>query len=146
MRRCGLRRRADARGAAAVEFALILIPLMLIIFGIISYGYMLSFRQAISQGAAEGARAAAVAVPGSDVTALAKTSVDEALSGYQGVKCGQPAVSCQITVGACTSQPAFATVTIDYDYKSRPLTPALPGLGIVMPDHLTYTAKAQISC
>ena len=48
------------RGAAAVEFALISPMLLLLVFGIVTYGYMLSFRQAIGQGAAEGARAAAV--------------------------------------------------------------------------------------
>ena len=40
------RRRED--GAAAVEFALVLPILLLLVFGIIGYGYMLSFRQSIS--------------------------------------------------------------------------------------------------
>jgi Flp pilus assembly protein TadG len=53
------RHRAEG-GAAAVEFALVAPLLLLLVFGVISYGYMLSFRQALSQGAAEGARAAAV--------------------------------------------------------------------------------------
>lgn len=141
------RGRASERGAAAVEFALVAPLLLLLLFGIISYGYMLSFRQAISQGAAEGARAAAVAPPGSDYGAVATAAVTEALSSYQDVSCGTAAVSCQVTVDPCVAgQTAYATVTVDYNYALRPLTPALPGLGIVMPDHLVYTSKAQISC
>lgn len=50
----------EERGAAAVEFALILPILVVLVFGIIAFGYMLSFRQALSQAAAEGGRAAAV--------------------------------------------------------------------------------------
>ena len=54
------RRERGSRGAAAVEFALLVPIVLLLLFGIISYGYMLSFRQAMSQGASEGARAGAV--------------------------------------------------------------------------------------
>jgi Flp pilus assembly protein TadG len=141
------RRRAapGERGAAAVEFALVVPLLLLILFGIISYGYMLSFRQAISQGVAEGARAAAVAPVGSDHVALATAAIDEALSGYQGITCGST-VACTIAVDPCATSPAYATVTVDYDYGSRPLTPALPGLGLVMPDHLVYTSTVEVSC
>ena len=53
----------EDRGAAAIEFALILPILVVLVFGIIAFGYMLSFRQAMSQAAAEGGRAAAVRPP-----------------------------------------------------------------------------------
>jgi Flp pilus assembly protein TadG len=52
------------RGAAMVEFALILPIFVALVFGIISYGYMLSYRQAVSQAASEGARAAAIVPSG----------------------------------------------------------------------------------
>ena len=84
--------RRPERGAAAVEFALVVPFLLLFLVGIISYGYMLSFRQALSQGAAEGARAAAVWSTAYDATqdsariAAAKSRIDEALSSY-GVSC-----------------------------------------------------------
>ena len=62
-----LRGRADRRrvarqdrGAAAVEFALVVPFLLLLVFATISFGMMLSFRQTLSQAATEGARAAAV--------------------------------------------------------------------------------------
>jgi Flp pilus assembly protein TadG len=129
-----------------VEFALVVPLLLLLVFGIISYGYLLSFRQALSQAAAEGARAAAVAVkptpPAADTRpALALAAVDEALASY-GVACGSPALTCTATPGTTCS---CITVTLDYNYDLRPLTPDFPGLGLVMPDHLVYTASTKVS-
>lgn len=53
-------RRHDHRGAAAVEFALVLLPLMLLIFGIIQYGIYFWARQSAVAAAREGARRASV--------------------------------------------------------------------------------------
>lgn len=149
--RLGARRRRRARGvdgergAAAVEFGLVLIPLSVILFGITSYGYMLSFRQAVSQAAAEGARAAAVAPPATTDAARttdARTAVESALASY-GLTCGSgPLVCTVVRSSTCTS---CFEVTVDYDYEAEPLTPVFPGLGIVMPDHLVYTASAEVS-
>ncbi|WP_344125586.1 TadE family protein [Luedemannella flava] len=52
-------RRRD-RGAAAVEFALVLPVLLILVFGIIDFGRMLNAKITLTQAAREGARAAAV--------------------------------------------------------------------------------------
>lgn len=153
MRPASVRRTRDARGAAAVEFALILPILLLLVFGIIAYGFMLSFRQGISQGAAEGARAAAVLQTG-DKIAAARGALNEALGSYD-VQCGtggglthgdDPAGTCAITVATCANDVTAqcVTVTVDYDYDGEPLLP-VPGVGIVLPDHLEYSAVARVS-
>lgn len=54
-----LRRRND-RGAAAVEFALISIPLLTLIYGGIAFGFTLNAQETATQLAREGARAAAI--------------------------------------------------------------------------------------
>ena len=54
-----LHKRRD-RGAAAVEFALVLPVLVVIVFGIIDFGRMLNAKIVLTQAAREGARAAAV--------------------------------------------------------------------------------------
>lgn len=143
------------RGAAAVEFALIMPILLLLVFGIISYGYMLSFRQAISQAAAEGARAAAVAQVAADREGNAIDAVNEALDSY-GVTCDGAAGTLRrndATVGTCSVEVAdcendssvqCAEVSIDYNYADHPLLP-VPGVGIVLPDHLAYSAVARVS-
>ena len=48
------------RGQAAVEFALVLLPLSLIIFGILDFGRALNYYNDLTQLAGQGARAAAV--------------------------------------------------------------------------------------
>lgn len=152
--RARARARGRERGAAAVEFALIMPILLLLVFGIISYGYMLSFRQAISQAAAEGARAAAVAQRDADQVPAALAALNDALDSY-GVTCsgnslsrnGDPAGSCAVDVATCAGEAASVrcvTVTINYDYDGSPLLP-VPGMGIVLPDNLKYSAVARVS-
>ncbi|HWJ08011.1 MAG TPA: TadE/TadG family type IV pilus assembly protein [Nocardioides sp.] len=159
MGRCVLRGRARARdltdrGAAALEFALIVPILLLLVFGIISYGYMLSFRQAISQAAAEGARAAAVAQRDADQVPDAMAAMNDALDSY-GVSCnngtltrdGGTVGTCAVDIATCAGEPASiqcATVTIDYAYDENPLLP-IPGVGLVLPDNLRYSAVARVS-
>lgn len=55
------RRSRDERGAAAVEFALVMIPLFLLVFGIIYFGIILGQVLALNNGAREAARYGVVA-------------------------------------------------------------------------------------
>lgn len=149
MRHCVLRKCADARrdvrGAAAVEFALILPILLILVFGIVNYGDMLSVRQSVSQAASEGARAAAVN-PGNDAAkiASAKEAVEGALDA-QNQACtgwGSGAGQCNVTIAACVGEATkqCATVKVDIPYDA-----IIAGFGIVLPDNLTYTAVARVS-
>jgi Flp pilus assembly protein TadG len=52
--------RSDERGTALVEFALVAIPLFLILFGIIDFGRALNYYNDMTQLAGQGARFAAV--------------------------------------------------------------------------------------
>jgi len=145
--------RRPSRGAAAVEFALIVPLLALLLFGIISYGAMLSFRQTMSQAAAEGARAAAVAPPHPStpaVGAVAKASAAVAAALGAGFGCAEGVLSRDgATVGSCLiTAPTTCTpsncpyvVTISYDYAGHPLVPRMPL--VPMPRSLTYTASAE---
>jgi Flp pilus assembly protein TadG len=55
-----LRRRRDEGGAAAVEFALILIPLLWLVFGLIQYGWYFYAMQSGSSAVGDAARRIAV--------------------------------------------------------------------------------------
>ena len=143
-----VRRGRDERGASAVEFALVVLPLLGLVFSLIAYGYMLSFRQAISQGAAEGARAAAIwHAPYADTQlvdreAAAKAAANEALSSY-GVECDQNGTQCLVSFSDCEGGAAkCAEVTISYPYADQPLIP-LPL--IPLPGALQYTAETRAS-
>lgn len=148
------RRSKGEEGAAALEFALVAPFLFALIFGIIGYGYMLSFRQGISQGAAEGARAAAVVAADGSVAekqAAAVAAVNRSLASY-GVTCGGGNLTrngndvgdCTVGVAACDGDASreCASVQVDYAYRDNPL---LPGIGITLPEHLDYTAVAEVS-
>jgi Flp pilus assembly protein TadG len=141
-----------------VEFALIVPILIALVFGIISYGYMLSYRQALGQAASEGARAAAIVPSGmveATKTAKARTALNDALGSY-GVSCTGTALmrgtstdgSCSITPkGPCPADPArfCTTVTVTHNYRDKPLIPSFPGLGITLPEKLTYRAVVEVN-
>src|SRR5579859_1395033 len=63
MRRRPARSAIRDRGAAAVEFALLLPLLLLLIFGIIDFGRALNAQITLTQAAREGARMAALGEP-----------------------------------------------------------------------------------
>jgi Flp pilus assembly protein TadG len=160
MRREGSRRRRTDRGAAAIEFALVAPLLIFLLFAIIGYGYMLSFRQAISQAAAEGSRAAAVApsaLSDAEVDSRARAAINDALGSY-GVTCdpngtlkkgSAAAGTCTVSAPrSCTTSTVGAQcvkVTLSYTYRDDSLVPSFPGLGIVLPENLTYSTEAQVS-
>lgn len=153
-----IRRRHRENGVAALEFALVAPLLLALLFGIISYGFMLSFRQGISQAAAEGARVFAVAPAGSSTTkADSIAAINRSLSSY-GISCttGGSLVKDGKSVGTCTV-PTTATVCsnnalarcakveIRYSYRANPLVPSFPGLGIVLPQTLHYDTTVQVN-
>jgi Flp pilus assembly protein TadG len=140
-------RRRDQRGAALVEFAIASSVLLVLLFGIISYGYALSFKQGLTQAAAEGARAAAVAASGQAQPA-ATAAVGPALNAFN-KNCSSPGMTCTYSVKAtdtsCSTDGACMRVQISYDYKDYPLMPKFPGLGLLLPDTLHATSITQIS-
>jgi Flp pilus assembly protein TadG len=144
---CISRRRGDQRGAALVEFAIASMVLLMLLFGIISYGYALSFKSGMTQAAAEGARAAAVAATGTAATAAAN-AVAPALSAFKKT-CGSSGMSCTYsTLSAdtgCAAGTSCIRVQITYDYKNYPLMPKFPGLGLLLPDTMKSTSITQVN-
>jgi len=134
---------------AVVEMAMIMVPLCLMLFGIIVYGYLMSFRQNMTAAAAEGARAGAVA-PFDDVHYYAITqatnATDKALGSF-GEGCGNGRMTCNVAVGACPAPSTFqcVTVTIQYDYAGHPLMPDVPIVSSAIPGTFTSSSTAQIN-
>lgn len=139
------------QGVAAVETALCLCFVVLpVVFGAISYAYMLSFRQTLSQGAGEGARAAAVApstASAADRHDAAISAVNNAMASNVGrsMTCGQGNLTCTATEASCTNGSGTCmTVTISYPYRDHSLLPSVPGLGFTLPEVISYTATAKV--
>lgn len=75
-------RRASDRGAAAVEMALVLPLLLLLVFAIIDFGRMLNVQITLTEAARDGARTASLGVdPGDRIRRIAGDDVTVAFGG-----------------------------------------------------------------
>jgi len=143
----GLRR--DPRGAAALEFALVAPILLLLIYGAISFGLVLSVKHVMTESASEGARAAigAQIVSGTDAdqnaayVRVAKARATASLGIYSANAVITPAV------GVCdgAAQNTCVTVTVTYPYRAHPIIPNAPGLGLVIPSSINSVFQVQVS-
>jgi Flp pilus assembly protein TadG len=95
-----VRRPAGEGGAAAVEFALVLPLLLLVVFGIVDFGRMLNQQIMLTEAAREIARPVSLRQPPAEIAA----ATTAALTGFSGAA---PAVSAP----ACPSG-AGTTVTV----------------------------------
>jgi len=138
------RRGRDERGASAVEFALLLIPLLWIVFGIISFGFMLTFRQTLSQAATEGARAAAVELDDANRSPEGLAAINDAMQAV-GKTCGSGGLTCTVSPPAACGTSRCVTVTVTYAYQANPMIPSPPLVNEVMPETITYTATVRVS-
>ncbi|MFG2056849.1 TadE/TadG family type IV pilus assembly protein [Micromonospora sp. NPDC048930] len=119
------------RGAAAVEFALLLPVVLLIIFGIIDFGRMLNAQIVISQAAREGARAAALIGEGEGRARVAEATSNSGLVGAE--------------INGCSGTPASGDdATAKVTYKFSYLTPL--GFMIGSGGGTTLTAKSVMPC
>jgi Flp pilus assembly protein TadG len=140
------RRRHDQRGAALVEFAIASVVLLVLLFGIIEYGYVLSFKQGLTQAAAEGARVGAV---GGNSAAIA-TAVNKSVGAFKqtcntgGLSCKNDGGAWPPTTSTCGTNTCI-TIEVSYDWKNHPLLPKFPGLGLILPDTLKSTSVARVN-
>jgi Flp pilus assembly protein TadG len=140
-------------GAALLEFALVAILLFTLIFGIISYGFLLSFKQDMTRSAAEGARAGAVAFPASEaLTAAQQATMDAAertgksCSTTDGVDSDGDGLSCSVTITPCTTSAGnCVNVELEYDQDGHPILGRIPLLEEIQPDTLTSRSVARVN-
>jgi Flp pilus assembly protein TadG len=125
------------RGAVAVEFALVLPILLLVVFGIIDFGRMLNAQITLTQAAREGARWAALSQSG------VPARVTQAAPNMN------PAPSTTI-VSSCPANAAvgaYAEVQASYTFSFVTPFGAISGLlGGTSPGTLTLTSTARFRC
>ena len=147
-------RQRDERGAEMVEFAFVVVLLIMLLYGIISYGLILSAQSTVTQAAADGARAGIVAT--SSAVAAAEAQAGSDISWMDKGACWEPhvpsgqanaAISCKASTENCPSNVnnQCIKVTVAYNYASDPLFPILPGLNIITPSTISSTDVLQIS-
>jgi Flp pilus assembly protein TadG len=123
MRRGGGFWRASG-GAAAVEFAAVLGPLLLLIFGVFEYGRLLWVREALQETAAAGARcmgmSATSCASGGAYDAGASANYIEGVASTWGVTLTSTNVSLNsnTTCAGVSAPNGFSSVTITYTFQS----------------------------
>lgn len=130
---------ARDRGAAAVEFALCLPILLLLVFGIIDFGRMLNAQLTLTEAAREGARLAALGDSNADVQARSEAAAP-ALSGVS------VTVAASCPPGAGPS--ADAQVNVSYSFSFVTPVGAIVGLfgGSGLGSPVVLTAQGVTPC
>ena len=135
-----------------VEFAFVVVLLIALLYGIITYGLILAAQATITQAAADGARAGIVA----SSTAIADgRGPGRHDVGWMG-KGDLLATHVRLTIDHLLSrrqrarlpverQQPCLKVTVTYNYSSCPLFPDLPGLGVITPSTISSTNILQMS-
>jgi len=127
-------RRRRHRGAAAVEFALVVPLLVMILFGIMEFGYAFFIQASVAGAARDGVRSYAInwsnASAQSDATAIVKSAVPN-----------PAAVLLVAYPSTCTTPGSQTTVVVTYQYKS------LTGLlDAVLGTNIKVTGKGSMAC
>jgi Flp pilus assembly protein TadG len=148
-----------------VEFAFIMSLLFLLVFGIISFGLILSFQQDLTRSAAEGARAGAVAYPAANATTDAGAATSQSVAAMHkqcsttnGIDADGDGTTCRVDLHDCTNTTSFPQtapndpavpdcirVRITYDYQNHPLVVRPPIISGFLPPTLTATSDARVN-
>jgi Flp pilus assembly protein TadG len=141
------RRNDDERGAELIEFAFVVVLLITLLYGIVTFGLILAAQSTITQAAADAARAGLVATSSAVTTAESQAGTD--LGWLNKGTCGTSGttITCVASEAPCASNSAIQclTVTVTYNYNSSPLFPQLPGLGLVTPSKISSTNVVQMA-
>lgn len=152
----GDRRGWCERGTSLVEFTFVALLLFMLLFGIIGFGVVLSFKQTVTQSANEAARRAAV-TQGTDAARLA--AANAAVNDFEswGRDCTTPGngMDCSgirihdcgfdVNVNVAATKPDCITVSLEYDYAGHPILPNVPLMSAFMPDTVESSATVQIT-
>lgn len=135
MKRMGMRRARDQRGAIAVEFAIIVPVLLLLVLGILEFGFAYHSWDATQNAAREGARLGAVSPDVGEIEARVRgtTSFLDQTQLTVTIECG-------LTGGTFAPCPApsswdegdIVRVTVEYSYDFLTPLPAFTGMGTQM--------------
>ena len=135
MKRNGFRRVRDQRGVVAVEFAIIVPVLILLVLGIIEFGFGYHAWDATQNAAREGARLGAVSPDVVEIEARVRGT-----TSFLDQSQLQVTIECGITggtFGTCPSPTSWdegdiVRVTVEYSYPFMTPLPNFVGLGTQM--------------
>jgi Flp pilus assembly protein TadG len=136
------------KGASAVEFALVLPVLILILFGIIEFGFIIYDKAVITNASREGARTGIVyrvgvgGVPSAVSTDDITTTVVNYCMGALISLGGGPSVPSTTVTGNCAVAGSALTVAVSYPYSFLVLPNFVQGLS----GAITLNATTVMNC
>ena len=137
---------AKDRGAEAVEFALVVPVFLLLVFGVIDFGYMTNRDTMVNNASREGARLGALDPVVADIDA----KVRQSMSTVEPIGTTPTKITVTITCrkpdnSACSTFAADAasggTVIVKVDYKLSWITPVG---GTIMPGGMTLSRTTEM--
>lgn len=153
--------RARQRGVAAIEFALVFVVLLSVLYALATFGAVLYIQQSVTRAAGEGARAVGLLTPiptSGDVRV--KDAVYDTLansfvvppSANTDVASRRSWIAAKVAVSVDRSNPSSPgayinyVVTVSYPYSANRLLPSLPLLDASkwMPDQLRSRSTAAL--
>ncbi|HEY1830135.1 MAG TPA: TadE/TadG family type IV pilus assembly protein [Acidimicrobiales bacterium] len=170
-----LRGRHDEDGAEMIEFAIVVVLLITLVYGMVAIGLSLAARESINQAAADGARAGIVLpMATTSQTDTAETSADNQAIGELGwlgigSSCSSSNIVCKNDASSVTSCPSThssssgemcvsattalctgstqtcLSVAVNYYYTSAPIFPLAPGLNLITPSDISSTSTMETS-
>jgi len=124
----------NRRGATAVEFGLVAVPLLLVVFGALTYGGLLATQLLLTQAAQEGARATYAGLDRAEQMILATERVRDALV-LDHLR-NSPALNVSVE----ESEAGEIRVRLDFLYRSDPL---IPPVLLPLPERITAQATSS---
>jgi Flp pilus assembly protein TadG len=147
-------KKPDERGVSAVEFALLLPLLLLILFGIIEFGLILYDKAVITNASREVARAAiALGTNATDIQQIKDDVILKYGNNVFSFRDNSELVSANIvitpTLGCANSTPAFGNpiqINVRYDYTFLVLSPIVGLFGGTWDPNLPIEATTTMRC
>ncbi len=129
-----------------IEFAIVVLLLITLLYGIITYGLILAAQATVTQAAADAARAGLVAPSSAVSTAETQAGTDVGWMDKGACATSNSAITCVASTEKCPSNASIdcLRVTVTYNYSSSPLFPELPGLSVITPSTISSTNIVQL--
>jgi Flp pilus assembly protein TadG len=133
-------KRTGEQGAAAVEFALVVPLLLMLVFGIVDFGYMVNRVSMLNNAARDAAREGSLAGTQASITATATAALDGVPGVTVTVTCRKPDGTSCASYDADATSGGTAVVTISYEHEM--ITP----ISFIFGDsvNLSRTARMRI--